>query len=136
MSQLDAAGSNYEQYVTQMKLRTKAFALRIISLCRSLSKDFTLKLISGQLLRCGTAVGVNYRAACRARTPREFTSKIRVVMEEADETHYWLEILTDSKILPAPQLAPLTVEARELTAIFTSAHAKAARRSAKKPPSA
>ena len=116
----------YDEYVRKMKLRTKTFALRIIKLCQSLSKDFVSRTIAGQLLRAGTGVGANYRAACRARTPREFTSKIRVVMEEADESLFWLELILESGIMSSNKLLPLTGEADELVAIFTAAHTKAA----------
>jgi four helix bundle protein len=111
----------YEEYVQSMKLRTKQFALRIIHLVRAMQKDRTLRLIAGQLLRSGTSVGANYRAACRARTNPEFTSKIRIVLEESDESQFWLELLVDGKLLPAKPLIPLLNKATELTAIFTAA---------------
>jgi len=123
---------DYGQYVVRMKLRTKSFALRVIRLCRKLPKEFVSRVIGGQLLRAGTSVGSNYRAACRARTAREFTAKIRIVMEEADESHFWLELIAEAEILPTALLTPLTAEAAELVAIFTSAHAKATQRSRKR----
>jgi len=74
-----------------------------------------------QLLRCGTSVAANYRAVCRARSKKEFISRIGVVVEEADEAVFWLEMLVGSGVFQAEKLEPLLKEARELTAIFTAA---------------
>ena len=74
-----------------------------------------------QLLRCGTGVGANYRAACRSRSRQEFVAKLGIVVEEADETGYWLELLSDTGVLPRRRLEPLLTEANELTAIFNAA---------------
>jgi four helix bundle protein len=74
-----------------------------------------------QPLRCGTSVAANYRAACRARSRAEFASKLRIVVEEADESMLWLELLADSGIVPQERLDSLHGEARELTALFTAA---------------
>lgn len=79
------------------------------------------QVIGKQLLRAGTSVGANYRAACRARSRVEFVAKLGIVVEEADETIYWLELLADGDIVPQERLAELMREARELTAIFTAA---------------
>ena len=78
-------------------------------------------MIGKQLLRCGTSIGANYRAACRARSRAEFVSKLGIVVEEADETMYWLELLADASIIPAAKLKLLYKETSELTAIFTAA---------------
>jgi four helix bundle protein len=74
-----------------------------------------------QLLRCGTSVGANYRAACRSRSRAEFISRLSIVVEEADEACYWLELLEETGIVPAKRLAELRKEADELTAIFNAA---------------
>ena len=73
-----------------------------------------------QLLRCGTSVGANYRAACRARSPAEFRAKMGVVLEEADESCYWMEMLTESGIVKANSLENLRQEGNEIVAIAVS----------------
>jgi four helix bundle protein len=78
--------------------------------------------MGNQLLRCGTSVAANYRAVCRARSKREFVSRIGIVMEEADESVLWLELLYENDIVDRVRLQPLLREARELTAIFTTSH--------------
>ena len=100
--------------------RTKKFALDIIRFCESLPKDETTRILSRQLLRSGTSVGANYRAACRAKSKPAFISKIADVLEEADESGYWIELLTASGKTDAKTAAPLLSEANELTAIFIS----------------
>lgn len=105
----------------ELRNRTKQFALRIIRLSRALPKSVDAQVIGRQLLRSGTSVGANYRAACRARSRAEFASKLAVVLEEADESVYWLELLLDSGSVDAIKSVALLKEARELTAIFTKA---------------
>ena len=83
-----------------------------------------------QLLRCGTSVAANYRAVCRARSKPEFIARVGVVVEEADESVFWLEMLTDNGIMKAVRVEPLLNEAKELTAIFTAAQETAKRRRA------
>ena len=101
--------------------RTKSFALRIIRLFRSLPRTPEVQIIGKQLLRSGTSVGANYRSACRGRSRAEFASKIGVVLEEADETVYWLELLVDTGSVKKERLDGLLKEACELVAIFTAA---------------
>jgi four helix bundle protein len=103
-----------------LKLRTKRFALCIVRLYRTLPYREEARVIGKQVLRSGTAIGANYRAACRARSKAEFIAKIGVVLEEADETVFWLELLTDAKMVPGENLANLLQEANELTAIFVA----------------
>ena len=105
----------------ELKTRTKSLAIRIIRLFRALPRSVEAQVMGKQLLRCGTAVGANYRAACRSRSRQEFVAKLGVVVEEADETGYWLELLSDSGVLPRRRLEPLLLEANELTAIFNAA---------------
>jgi four helix bundle protein len=100
-----------------LKLRTKQFAIRIVGLVRSLPRTREGDVIGKQLLRCGTAVAANYRAVCRARSKAEFISKISIVVEEADETVFWLELLSDTAVVPAEKLSLLLTEANELLAI-------------------
>ena len=100
--------------------RTKAFALRVIGLFRALPYRTDNQVLGKQLLRCGTSVAANYRAACRARSKAEFVARIGVVAEEADEAVLWLELLTDSGIVSLERTKDLLAEAEELAAIFTA----------------
>jgi four helix bundle protein len=95
---------------------------------RGLAQDVANRDIGRQILRAGTGVGANYRSAGRARSHAEFTSRIGVVLEEADETLYWLELLRDCRILPEPRLRTLLSEATQLVAIFAAARKTALRR--------
>ncbi len=104
-----------------MKLRTKNFAVRIINLVDALPYKKICWDVGRQLLRSGTSVGANYRAACRARSNAEFKSRLGVVEEEADETLYWMELLIESGVVKATQLQPLMVEADEILRIVVSA---------------
>lgn len=104
----------------ELKKRTKDFGLRIIKLVEHLPRTKAADVIGRQLLRSATSVGANYRAACRARSRADFVSKICVVEEEADESTYWLELLTEAKIADDHDVASLLEEANELTAIFTA----------------
>ena len=103
-----------------LKERTKQFALRIIRLVESLPKGRTSDVIERQLLRSGTSVAANYRAACRARSTAEFISKMGLVEEEADESIFWMELLVDAKIMEKKLLSDLMNEADELLAIFVA----------------
>ncbi len=104
----------------ELKERTKQFALRVVKLFRLLPRTAEARVIGGQLLRCGTAIAANYRAACRARSKAEFVAKIGVVVEEADETVFWLELLADAGIIAKQRLDALQTEAGELLAIFAA----------------
>jgi four helix bundle protein len=105
----------------ELKDRTKAFAIRIVKMFRSLPKEPDAQVIGKQVLRSGTSVGANYRAACRARSHAEFLAKMGVVVEEADETVYWLELLAATQSLKPERLDQIRNEAEQLTAIFTAA---------------
>jgi four helix bundle protein len=111
----------------ELKTRTQQFALRVIRLAESMPRGRTADVLGKQLLRSATSVGANYRAACRARSRADFISKIAVAEEEADESLYWLELISESEIMKADRLAGLIKEADELTAILTAA-GKTARR--------
>lgn len=104
----------------ELKNRTKIFALRIIKLARALPRSNEGMIISKQIIRSGTSIGANYRAACRARSTAEFISKLGTVIEEADETLFWLEIIIEGGIIEERLIKPLLQEANELTAIFVS----------------
>jgi len=104
----------------QLKDRTKTFALCVLDLIEQLPNTVRGRVLANQLARSATSVGANYRAACRARSRAEFASKLGTVAEEADESHYWLELIRDGNSLPNAVVSPLVSEADELTAIFTS----------------
>ncbi len=95
---------------------------------RSLPPAKEAQIIGNQLLRCGTAVGANYRSACHARSRADFISKIGVVTEEADESVFWIELLADLNIMKKERLEELLKEARELTAIFSASRQTAKKR--------
>ena len=100
-----------------LQTRTKQFALQIIKFCEGLAKDDTSRILSRQLLRSGTSVGANYRAACRAKSKPTFISKMGDVLEEADESGFWIELLTESGKVDEKKTAPLLDEANQLVAI-------------------
>lgn len=103
-----------------LKRRTKQFAIRVIKLFRALPKTEEARVIGRQLLRSATSVAANYRAVCRARSKPEFIAKIGLVVEEADESALWLELLVDGGIITENQTDGLMGEAGELLAIFTA----------------
>jgi len=100
--------------------RTKRFALQIIAFWESLPRDETCKTLGRQLLRAGTSVGANYRAVCRAKSKADFIAKFGTVLEEADASAFWIELLIDAKKATRQAAQPLLQEANELTAIAIS----------------
>ena len=108
--------------------RTKQFALRVIRFCRTLPDTDEARVIRRQLLRSATSVAANYRAACRARSRREFAAKIGVVLEEADETEFWIEPAVDAGLADAERTRDLLREAGELVAIFAASRRTASRK--------
>jgi four helix bundle protein len=106
-----------------LKKRTKEFAIKIIKLVQYVNErgPVAAKIIcNGQLIRSGTAIAANYRAACRCKSRKDFISKMGTVVEEADETQLWLELLNDSDLVGAEIIKDLLIEAGELTAIMTA----------------
>lgn len=103
-----------------LRERTKAFALRIITMFAALPQTTQAQIIGKQVLRSGTSIGANYREAYRARSNAELIAKMGDCLKEADETAYWLDILVDSGIVPKPKLAALQDEVNQLIAIFVS----------------
>ncbi len=103
-----------------LKERTFKFSLDVIELVEQLPKNNITNVIAYQLVKCGTSVGANYRAAKRARSDKEFISKINIVLEEVDETLFWLEIIESKELIANELLQKLIKEADELTAIFVS----------------
>jgi four helix bundle protein len=110
-----------------LKKRTKAFALRVLKLVDALPKTTASRALASQIVRSGTSVAANYRAACRAKSTADFIAKMGIVEEEADETLFWLELLEESELVAAAKLAAIKQEANELIAI-TVASIKTARR--------
>jgi four helix bundle protein len=100
--------------------RTKRFALQIIEFWESLPRDETCKTLGRQLLRAGTSVGANYRAVRRAKSKAGFISKLGTVLEEVDESAFWIELLVDANKTTRQAAQPLLQEATELTAIAIS----------------
>src|SRR4030066_602802 len=115
-----------------LKERTKCFALEIIKLVESLPKGRTADVIGRQLLDAGTSVGANYRAACRARSPADFISKMGIVEEEADETIYWMELLIEAKLVQENDSSHLLREANQILAMTVSSIKTVRRKSKKK----
>jgi four helix bundle protein len=111
----------------ELLARTKGFSLRILKLVDRLPQTMSGHAIGNQLVRCGTSVGANYRAACRSRSRAEFAAKLGIVAEEADETVYWLELLRDANVMSKEKLSELLREANELTAIFTAGRRSSSR---------
>jgi four helix bundle protein len=113
---------------TEMKQRTKAFALRVIKVINSLPGDLVSRRLGDQLLRSGTSVAANYRAVCRARSKADFISKLGIVEEEADESALWMELLIESGIVSPARLGKLLDEANQLTAITVASRKSASHR--------
>lgn len=114
----------------QLRSRTKQFTLRVMNVVAALPDNAQGRVISYQLMKSGSSVGANYRAVCRSRTRKDFINKLGVVIEEADESAFWLEVISEGNLLDAKLVGPLLREANELVAIFTAAR-KTARRKAK-----
>jgi four helix bundle protein len=111
-----------------LKARTFRFAVDTVNLVRKLPATFEARRIGGQLFDAGTSVGANYRAACKARSHAEFISKIGIVLEEADESSFWLDLLVATSIVAGDTVRAHQVEASELMAIFTASHKTASQR--------
>ena len=107
--------------------RTKQFALRIFKLVGALPQTIQGRAVAAQLIRSGTSVAANYRAACRARSKAEFVAKLGIVEEEADETAFWLELIIETSLLSPTKVKPLLTETSEIVAIMTSSKKTAAK---------
>ncbi len=125
ISELKFQNSNFRFQISNLNLnqeelkdRTKKFGLRIIKLVDFLPNRKIGDVIGRQILRSATGVGANYRAACRARSKAEFISKLNIVLEETDETLYWLELIEESGLINKEKLADIIRENKELVAIF------------------
>jgi len=109
------------EFAEQFRNRTKRFVIDIIHLCRLLPRSVEAQVIGKQLLRSASSVGANYRAACRGRSQAEFYSKICIVVEEADESLFWLEILVESQVIEQIKVSGLMMEAKEILKVVSSA---------------
>lgn len=104
----------------ELKLRTKNFSLLVIDLVERMPNSISVRVIANQIVKSGTSVGANYGAVCRARSDREFVSKMNIVLEEADETLFWIEIIMAKQWISSLELDVIWKEGNELTAIFVS----------------
>ena len=102
----------------ELKKRTKSFAIRIVNIFRSLPHSPDAQTLGKQLLRCGTSVAANYRAVCRARSQAEFIARMGIVIEDADESVFWLELLSETGVVRPARTQDLLKEANELVRIF------------------
>jgi four helix bundle protein len=107
--------------------RTKQFALRIFKLVGALPQTIQGRAVASQLIRSGTSVAANYRAACRARSKPKFVAKLGVVEEEADESAFWLKLIIETHLLTAAKVRPLLIEAGEIVAMMASSKKTAAK---------
>lgn len=106
---------------SELLQRTKSYALRVIRVVQALPRTDVARILGQQLLRAGTSVGANYRAACRARSGPDFVNKLKIVEEEGDESLYWMELLIESGSMPSRRLAALLREGDEIVAVVVSA---------------
>jgi len=104
----------------ELQKRTKQYSLRIIKLVKALPNTIDGRTISYQLIRCGTSVGANYRATCRARSKAEFIAKLGIVIEEADECAFWLEVIIESGLMKKTLIIPLLKETDEIISIMVA----------------
>ena len=104
----------------ELMARTKGFALAVVRLVEDLPRGRTAEVLGRQLLRAGTSVGANYRAACRARSRKEFIAKMGIVEEEADESQFWLELLIERGAIDTSRASGLRREAGQIVAITVS----------------
>ncbi|MGD8447507.1 MAG: four helix bundle protein [Desulfobacterales bacterium] len=108
--------------------RTKKFAHRCVKLAMALPETALGRHIQGQIIRCSTSVASNYRATCLSQSKASFTAKLSIVLEEADETAFWLEFIIDEELLKQNLVQPLLIEAGELTSIFASSRKTASKK--------
>jgi four helix bundle protein len=119
-------------HAAELRARTKQFTLRVLRVVAALPDNAQGRVIGYQLMKAGSSVGANYRAVCRSRTRKDFINKLGVVIEEADESAYWLEVICGGNVLDPELIQPLLTEANELVAIFTASR-KTARKSRPQP---
>ena len=103
----------------ELKLRFRKFSGRIIKMVDNLPNTISGKAIGAQVVRSGTQPGANYRAACRAKSDKDFVNKLKIVEEELDETEYWIDVISDVELIKPELLLELKKETKELLAIIT-----------------
>lgn len=118
---------NKSDFIEQLKTRTKRLAIAIILFYENLEKTESIRIIGKQLIRSITSVAANYRAACLARSQREFFSKMSIVVEEADESLFWLEVYKDSKLVSSNELSTFIDEITEILKIVSKARKTASK---------
>jgi len=111
---------NNLEFAVKMQVRTRTFSVQIVRFFIKLPRTEEARVLGKQLLRAGTSVGANYRAACRSKSAADFISKMGTVVEEADESGYWLDLLESSGICSQSSVQPLKSEAEELLRIFSA----------------
>lgn len=109
------------EFIEEFKQRTKQFVLRSIRLFQALPKSDEALIIGKQYLRAASSTGANYRAACRARSKAEFYAKLSITIEEADESLFWLEVLSEAEIMPMSRLESLMQEITEIVKVLSTA---------------
>ena len=114
----------------ELKERTMAFAVRVLKLVDALPKTVAGRTVGKQVAGSATSVAANYRAALRAKSDADFINKITIVLEEADESDFWIELAERCEMLPPNRLAPLRTEAEELTRIFNATRSTTRQRTA------
>ncbi len=107
----------------ELKERTMEFAVRVLKMVDALPKTTAGKTVGGQIARSSTSVAANYRAALRAKSDADFINKITIVLEEADESGFWIELADRAGLLPPKRLRALLMESEELTKIFNATRA-------------
>lgn len=118
------AGSFREEW----KGRTKQFALRVLRLVGALPRNVAGRAVAGQLVRCGTSVGANYRAACKSRSKAEFVARLGIVEEEADESCFWMELIIEGGLMAPSLVTPLMNEGNEIAAVMACSRKTAMKR--------
>ena len=118
-----------DKKLVDLQTRTKQYAFRIIKLTEALPKTNTARVLGNQLLRSGTSVAANYRAACRARSRAEFIAKLGIIIEEADESEFWLEMIVEAALMKKERIQPLLGETKEIISIMVASR-KSARKKA------
>lgn len=108
-----------------LRNRTRDFALEVARMCNTLTPSMAGRHVAGQMIRCCTSIAANYRAACRAKSRRDFVSKIGIVLEEADEAYFWLEFARDLDLLKGDRVEWILSESNQLVAIFAATRSTA-----------
>ncbi|MFN4253760.1 MAG: four helix bundle protein [Saprospiraceae bacterium] len=117
---------NKEEFVEAFRARTKTFAVDVVKLFSSIPNHPALSVIRFQIFKSATSTAANYRAACRARSQAEFHAKMSIVVEEADETQFWLEVVESAGVFSGEELTRLQNEALEIVKVCSKARSNAA----------